>query len=105
MKAIIGGKRYNSETARQVGSDHGYEGSRGDFAWFSEGLYLAPRGSWFLCGEGNAASPWAHHYGGREQGPGSGLRPITAEEARDWLERYEETDALEEHFASEVTDA
>ena len=103
MKAIIGGKRYNTETAIEVASrDNGL--SYTDFRQLSESLYRTPRGSWFLAGSGGPLTPYAVSVGDMRTG-GSAIRPLTAEEARSWLESYDKHDALEEYFSDHIEDA
>ena len=57
MRAIIDGKRYDTETAKVV-AEWANTYDRGDFHHYSEALYLTPKGAWFLHGEGNASSPY-----------------------------------------------
>jgi hypothetical protein len=103
MKAIIEGKRYDTTKAELVAAwSNGY--NPGDFHRADEDLYLTPKGAWFIAGEGGALSGWAERHGSGTCG-GSGIRPLSAEEARAWLEEKGETEALEKHFASEVDDA
>ena len=49
-------------------------------------------------------SPYAQSVGNGQSG-GEGIRPITADEAREWLEKKNEIDALDEHFADHIEDA
>jgi hypothetical protein len=102
-RAIISGKRYDTEKAEAV-ADHDAPYNCSDFHWCSETLYRTPKGSWFVSGQGNAMSPYSEACpDGR--GPGSAIRPLTAHDARELLERWGETEALEQHFAGEVEDA
>ena len=103
MKAIISGKRYNTETATLVADDSA--GSRSDFRYYSEGLYKTPLDNWFIAGEGGAMSRWAQScFGGGRVG-GSGIKPLTPDEAREWLENAGEDEAIEEHFGAVIEDA
>lgn len=103
MRAIIEGKRYDTETAEEVAAYHSPH-FRGDFHRFSETLYRTSRGRWFLVGEGNAASPYAEPVvDGR--GPGERLVPFSDEEAREWLESRGKYGALEAYFADFIEDA
>lgn len=105
MKSIINGKRYDTDTATEIGKY--WNGcSSGDFNNCTEGLYLTKGGSWFIAGHGGPMSSYAESCeGGRGRTGGSAIRPLTAAEARQWLEDHGETEALEKHFASEITDA
>ena len=103
MRAIIEGKRYDTETAEEVAEYHSPH-LRGDFHKFSETLYRTRRGRWFLVGEGNAASPYSARFAdGR--GPGKRVVPFSDEEAREWMESREKYDALEAYFADSIEDA
>ena len=103
MKAVIDGKRYDTERATLVAEATGPY-NRGDFHWWSEELYLTAKGMWFLAGEGGAMSSYAEKVPGG-MGGGQAIRPLTAFEARRWLEEQGEMTALEEHFAEELEDA
>jgi len=103
MIKIINGKRYNTETAEKVAS-YGY-GYVGDFKHYEEELYLTPKGSWFLVGEGGAMSKYAESMcdGGRCGGEGAFV--LSPNDALAWLEAHEEIDAIETHFGSTIEDA
>lgn len=90
MKKIIDGKIYNTETAEYLG-DYQYS-YPSDFSYYYEKLYRTKKGTFFLYGEGNAASPYAHHcsYGGYD--PGTGFKVLTEIEAREWVEEHLFTD-------------
>jgi hypothetical protein len=103
MKRIIEGKVYNTETAEKIASYHnGYSCS--DFKYCEESLYRTKKGAWFIAVEGGALSKYATPYGNATSG-GDGLEPVSKEDARQWLEDHECTDALEEHFADTLEDA
>jgi hypothetical protein len=104
MKAIIDGKRYDTETAECVASWSNGLGPR-DFKHCDEGLYRTKAGSWFLRGSGGPLSSWSKPYGNNGSQGGEGIRPLGADEALEWLERHGENDAIEEHFADKVQDA
>lgn len=104
MKKIINGKRYNTETAEFVAGYSNGTG-RGDFRYVSEDLYRTPRGRWFVAGEGGAMSSWATPCGDNSRTGGEGIRPLNPDEAMEWLEIHEETEALEKYFEVGVEDA
>jgi hypothetical protein len=105
MKAIINGKRYDTETATCVAGDSGGQGKR-DFRWYDEDLYLTKKGNWFLAGEGGPMSRWAEPGAGQnEVTSGEGIVPLTKQEAREWLERAEKWDCIEKYFGNAVQDA
>ena len=103
MLKIIDGKRYDTETATEVASyGNGLGGS--DFRNFVETLYKTAKGAWFIAGSGGAMTSYAESVGNGSTS-GEGLRPVSANEAMAWLEKYEENDALNEHFADHIEDA
>lgn len=103
MKAIIDGKRYDTETATCIGKDS--YSSRGDFQWWEESLFETKSGVFFLAGEGGARSSWAERRGQNEWGGGSGIRPMTKAEARAWAEHHLSAAQVEEAFADQIQDA
>jgi hypothetical protein len=104
MKEIIGGKRYNTETATKIAENSSRCG-RGDFRWFQESLYLTKKGSWFLAGEGYAMSKYAEAAGGNLYGPGEKIIPLDAEGVIAWLEAAGNIDILEKYFKDAIQDA
>jgi hypothetical protein len=105
MKAIIDGKRFDTEKAIACGSDS-YNGSRTDFGWWTETLYRTPRsGAFFLAGEGHARSHYARSLGGGSWGPGEKITPLTADEALAWAEQHLPADQIEALFADRIADA
>lgn len=105
MKAIINGKRYDTEKAEKIGSASSNVG-RSDFGWWEEDLYKTPRsGAFFLAGEGHARSQYATSHGGGSWGPGSRITPMTRAEAQAWAEQHGLVDVLEQHFADSIEDA
>ena len=104
MRQVIDGKRYDTETAEQVGSDS--YSHYGDFQYWCEELYRTQKGNWFLYGEGGAKSKFAVAIGQNEIAGGNDITPLTKEEALAWLEdRNTDSDAIEEYFADMVEDA
>ncbi|MDP2956717.1 MAG: hypothetical protein Q8N53_09870 [Longimicrobiales bacterium] len=101
MRQVIEGKVYDTETAERIhqwGNGH----NAGDFHRCQEALYRTSRGAYFLAGEGGALSPWSVPVGNNGRGGGSGIRPLTEEEARTWLEEHEaDAETIEAHFTVE----
>lgn len=95
MKKIIGGRRYNTATAKLVGE---YEtGYIGDFDWVNEKLYQKATGEFFLAGKGGARTRWSTRtIDGYASG--EGLLPLTLGEAREWAEEHLPVDVVEELF-------
>lgn len=103
MKAVINGKRYDTNTAQMIASWHsGYYGN--DFRAEEESLYRTIRGNWFLAGAGGPMTKYAESCGNMT-GSGSGIIPLSAKEALQWLEDNEELDAIETYFSLSVEDA
>jgi hypothetical protein len=103
MKRIVNGKRYDTDAATLVATDKGSD--RGSFDYYEEELYRTRSGAWFVHGYGHARSRWATSAGQYSWAPGEGIEPMTPDDARTWLEGHGKTDALEQHFADQITDA
>lgn len=93
MKKIISKKKYNTETATEIGS-WSSDAAVSDFSWYRETLYRKRNGEYFLHGEGHAASPYRRRSGGM-WAPGEGITPIGVEEAREWAEEHLDAEAYE----------
>jgi hypothetical protein len=104
MKAIIQGKRYDTETAESI---HGWDNRHfpNDFAYVSEVLYRTKNGSYFLHGEGGAASIYSEPCGNNSRCGGDKIIPFTQSEAIEWLEGHGGTEALEKYFPDHIQDA
>ena len=105
MKQIINGKRYDTQTAEELGSYWNGLGG-GDFRNCTEKLYRTKKGKFFLYGVGGAMSRWSESCeGGNCQSSGSGILPLTDEAAYEWAERYLGTDKVEKLFPEKIVDA
>ena len=98
MKKIINGKKYDTETATEIG----YGGSAGgisttDFRYYDETLYRKKNGEFFLAGEGHAMTKYATH-NGNTSGWGEAIIPLTDEEAKAWVEQECDAETYEEIF-------
>lgn len=102
MKKIIDRKVYDTKTATKIAEDSYSNVS--DFRYYSEDLYKTKSGNWFLCGEGGAMSKYAERVG-NAMGGGCNIIPLSTDEVIDWLERTDNTDILEEHFADQLEEA
>ena len=98
MKKIIGGKRYDTETADFMGSDS-YSNTR-DFHYWYEGLYRKRNGEFFLYGEGGAASKYAETVGQNEWCGGEKIIPLSVEKAKEWAEKHLSCDTYEKIFGA-----
>lgn len=103
MKKIIGGRRYNTDTAKYIGSAQSNCGVT-DFKYFEESLYLKKTGEFFLHGKGGPASKYAKEFDGSMWGDEK-IIPISLEEARAWGEKYLSPDEYEEVFEIKEEDS
>ncbi|MDH4051598.1 MAG: hypothetical protein OEU93_08465 [Rubrivivax sp.] len=85
MKAVINGKTYNTSSATLV-CDLPCSANRGDFGWHDTSLYITKKRNFFLAGEGGARSMWSEPIGNNGSIGGRGLRPVSEQEARDYME-------------------
>lgn len=98
MKKIIGGKKYDTETAELVG-EYGPDGlGPRDFEYFREALYRKRTGEYFLFGEGGPRSRYAQPYGVRGSQGGWAFEPVSYEAARAWAEEHLGADDYEAEF-------
>lgn len=102
MKKIIDGKRYDTETAREIGSDE-FPGSRTDFHYWCETLYQKKTGEFFIFGEGHGLSRYAERYVDG-WGWGEKIIPISYDEAREWVEKHLDAEDYEELFGPVAED-
>ena len=87
MKKIINGKKYDTDTAREVGYDNNgllYS----DFFYIEETLYKKKTGEFFLRGRGGAATKYAECKPGKFSGSGKAIVPLTEDEAKKWAEDH-----------------
>ena len=103
MNKVIRGKRYNTETAKLVGTWEANEPENSDF-WEKEELYQKRSGEFFLIGQGGAQTQYARFSMGGESKPGIELRPIEPEEASDWAEEHLTADEYEALFGPVAED-
>lgn len=101
MIKIIDGVRYDTEKAFEVGSAEASCPSN-DFHWWSETLYKAPRsGRFFIAGEGGPMTRWSKKIDQNSWSGGEGIRPVNADQAREWCEQYLDEDDWTDHFPPE----
>lgn len=103
MKKIIGGKRYNTDTATLVG-EYVY-GSLGGFNRIHEGLYRTKNGSYFVAGVGNPRTLYAVSVSQNFWGGSEDIYPLSPEEAFEWAQAYLEEHEIEKEFGSQIEDA
>jgi hypothetical protein len=102
-KAIINGKRYNTETATFV-CEGSANCSKSDFKYWSAALYKTQRGNYFLDGEGGPMTQWAKSFDNSSSGS-SGIIPIDREEALAFAETHGCIDVVERFFEADIEEA
>lgn len=97
MKKIINGKKYDTDTAKLIGSySNGRTGN--DLSYVYEELYRKKTGEYFLYGEGG---PWSDYYVKIDNSNYSGscrITPMTNDEAEKWALEHLEVDEFEAAF-------
>lgn len=96
MKKVIKGKRYDTETAKEVACDS-YSNYR-DFAHWTETLYRKSTGEFFLYGEGGPMSRYAEPVGQTGWSGGEKIIPLSVEAAKEWAEEHLDGDEYEKIF-------
>lgn len=100
MRKVIGGKTYDTRTAKELGHDsYSYTS---DFNHWHEGLYQTERGAYFIAGSGGALSKYAVSIGSGNCGGSWDIQLVSEEEARDWLERHGTAQEYEDAFTVEL---
>lgn len=102
MKKIINGKRYDTDTAKEVAS-YQYSNRR-DFNFWIERLYRKRTGEFFIHGEGGALSRYAESTGMNEWTGGEKIIPISYDKAKSWAEGYLDADEYENIFGQVMDD-
>lgn len=103
MRRIINGLRYDTETATEVAT-YGNDLGGNDFRYLNEELYITKKGNWFLKYDGGAMSKYSVSEGNMHSSS-SGIAPMTPDEAYYWLEKNDETEALETYFSDNIEEA
>lgn len=86
MNKIIAGRRYDTESAREVGHVSA-DFSTSDFSYWEETLFQKRTGEYFLFGEGGPMSRYAKSSGYNEWGWGEKIIPLSIEGAQKWAEK------------------
>ena len=96
MKKIINGRRYDTETAKLVG--YTSYSTPGDLYYWCEDLYLKRTGEFFIHGQGGPMSKYSECLSEDEWGYGHEIKPLSLEEAQEWVEKYLGADEYEALF-------
>lgn len=83
MKTKINGITYDTENADFIEEKAYSPESEPEERHFQESLWQTENGAYFLIGTGGGCSPYSASFGNAE-GPGSGIVPLTDEEADEW---------------------
>lgn len=97
MKKVIGGRRYDTETAEHI-ADGGNGYPIDDFNCCLEELYRKRTGEFFIYGYGGPYSKYCAWSSYNSCGFGEKIIPITIDEAKAWVEEYLDGDQYEEIF-------
>lgn len=97
MKKIIKGRKYDTETATEMGH-YSNEYPRNDFKWYEETLYKKRTGEFFLHGNGNAASPYTESCGDNSWTGSEKIIPLRYEDAQEWAEKKLDAEDYEKIF-------
>ena len=90
VSRVIGRRTFSTSTATLgwVIACMGYS-QLSDFRFKRTGLYLSPRGQWFVAGEVGACSRWGRRaVDGSSRDPGDGIELVSADQARALLEQH-----------------
>lgn len=96
MRKVIGKLVFDTNTAEHM-CDVRCTVYSDDFDWHDTALYRTSKGQWFLAGYGNALSMWGRKGLGGPI-PGEGIRLVTDDEARAFLEAEDMDDLIEDFF-------
>lgn len=96
MRKVIKGKLYDTEKATMVAEWS--DGYPSDFRYCCEELYRKRTGEYFVHGEGGAMSKYAESCGQNQWMGGEAIRPVSYDEARQWLEEHGTAEEYEAEF-------
>lgn len=97
MKKIIDGHRYDSDTARFLGS-YCAPGNWRDFRHYEEELYITRAGLYFLHGEGGPMTRYAVQVESSGWTGGEKIIPLSESAAKEWAEEHLDGDEYEKIF-------
>jgi hypothetical protein len=99
VKRIIDGETY--ETARSTVIAEARYGGASDKDTYKEALYRNNHGRFFLAAEGGVETYYASLFHGGKETPGTDIIPLTASEARRWLEDQDHIEEIERLFGKQ----
>lgn len=86
MNKVINGKRYNTETAKEMGKTGEYY--HNDINSWEETLYRTKSGQYFIYGEGGANTRYAEPAQLGNWVSGEQIIPISEDKAKEWVNEY-----------------
>ncbi len=95
MKKIIKGRKYDTETAKEICDAEG--GNYGSFNYWCDTLYQKRTGEFFIHFTGGPLTQYAEHRGNESYGS-SGIKPLSFEEARKFVEENGDVETYEALF-------
>ena len=95
MKKIINGKRYDTDTAKEVGY---FSRNPGQLDALTETLYRKNTGEFFLHGEGGPQTRYATADGLSGWSSGERILPLSITEAKEWAEAHMTAEEYEAVF-------
>lgn len=109
MRKILDGFRFDTETATPIGSAENLgrgADNKTDQQWWVATLYRTPRGArYFLAGIGGPMTRFAQGEGVNTWSEGSGIIPLSDDDAFDWAQRWLSTEDIEAAFADRIEKA
>lgn len=97
MKKIIDGKKYDTDTATEIGEWENMYDPR-NFDYIQQVLYRKRTGEYFLYEYGNANTRYAKKVGSNSWQGASYLTPVSYETAQKWAEDHLTADEFEAEF-------
>ena len=98
MKKIIKGKRYNTLTAKKLGTNE--NPSKTDQDWWIETLYQKQTGEYFLHAQGGPMTKYGFRINGNSWVDGEELIPLEVSEAKEWAEKNLTNDIYKKIFGT-----
>lgn len=99
MRKVINGARYDTESAKKIGSWENMEDA-GNLHYYSETMYRTKSGKYFLFGEGGPGSKAAKQTEENSWAWGEKITPISEEAAKKWASEYLNADKYEAIFGN-----
>lgn len=101
MKKVINRKVYDTKTAKEIACSSDYSGG---IHWYDETLYRKKTGEFFLYGKGGCGSKYAVSIGCNSWAEGSGVIPLSQNDAYLWCEKNIDSETLADLFGDIVED-